>query len=84
MTFSRRICAFEGCSCAANPHHEIAPYCSAYCAVADREAAEGACSCGHDACEAVGRNPEASTKILVQSIIAMALAEGLGLIALFL
>lgn len=55
MTFPRRICAFAGCSCAANPHHEIAPYCSAYCAVADREAAEGACSCGHDACEAVGQ-----------------------------
>ena len=39
---------------------------------------------GFTACQSVGRNPEASTKILVQSIIAMALAEGLGLIALFL
>ena len=33
---------------------------------------------------AVGRNPGASGKILVQGIIGMALAEGLGILALFL
>jgi len=37
---------------------------------------------GVKACESVGRNPGASGKILVQSILGMALAEGLGLIAL--
>jgi F-type H+-transporting ATPase subunit c len=36
------------------------------------------------AAEAVGRNPGASGKILVQAIIGMALAEGLGVMALFL
>ena len=39
---------------------------------------------GYNAVEAVGRNPGASTKILVQSILALALAEGLGVLALFL
>jgi F-type H+-transporting ATPase subunit c len=39
---------------------------------------------GAKACEAVGRNPGASGKILVQSIIAMALAEGVAFFALFL
>ena len=39
---------------------------------------------GTKAAEAVGRNPAASGKILVQSILGMALAEGLGLLALFL
>ena len=39
---------------------------------------------GLKAAEAVGRNPGASGKILVQAIIAMALAEGLGILALFL
>lgn len=39
---------------------------------------------GMKAVESVGRNPGASAKVLVQSIIGMALAEGLGLIALFL
>lgn len=33
--------------------------------------------------EAVGRNPGAANTILVQAILAMALAEGLALIALF-
>lgn len=37
---------------------------------------------GMKAVEAVGRNPGASGKILVQSILGMALAEGIGLIAL--
>jgi F-type H+-transporting ATPase subunit c len=36
------------------------------------------------AVEAVGRNPGAATEILVQSIIGMALVEGLGVLALFL
>ncbi len=39
---------------------------------------------GYKAAEAVGRNPGASGKILVQSILGMALAEGLGVLALFL
>ncbi len=39
---------------------------------------------GLKAAEAVGRNPAASGKILVQAIIGMALAEGLGILALFL
>jgi F-type H+-transporting ATPase subunit c len=39
---------------------------------------------GLKASEAVGRNPAASGKVLVQAIIAMALAEGLGILALFL
>ena len=39
---------------------------------------------GTKAVEAVGRNPGASGKILVQAIIGMALAEGLGILALFL
>jgi F-type H+-transporting ATPase subunit c len=38
---------------------------------------------GQKAAEAVGRNPGASGKILVQAIIGMALAEGLGILALF-
>lgn len=37
---------------------------------------------GTKAAESVGRNPAASGKILVQSILGMALAEGLGLIAI--
>jgi F-type H+-transporting ATPase subunit c len=39
---------------------------------------------GLKAAEAVGRNPAASGKVLVQAIIGMALAEGLGILALFL
>ena len=39
---------------------------------------------GMKAAEAVGRNPGASGKILVQSVLAIAFAEGLGLLALFL
>jgi F-type H+-transporting ATPase subunit c len=38
---------------------------------------------GMKAAEAVGRNPGASGKILVQAILGMALAEGLGIMALF-
>lgn len=39
---------------------------------------------GAKACEAVGRNPGAATPILVQSILAMALAEGIIFFAIFL
>ena len=39
---------------------------------------------GYKACESVGRNPEASTKVLVQSIIAMAFAEAIVFFAIFL
>ena len=37
---------------------------------------------GFHAVDAVGRNPGAAGKVLVQSILAMALAEGLGILAL--
>ena len=47
-------------------------------------AAIGVALIGQKAAEAVGRNPAASGKILVQAIIGMALAEGLGILALFL
>jgi F-type H+-transporting ATPase subunit c len=39
---------------------------------------------GMKAAEAVGRNPGASTKILIQAILGMALAEGLGILAIIL
>ena len=39
---------------------------------------------GAKASEAVGRNPGASTKILVQSILAIAFAEGIVFFAIFL
>ena len=39
---------------------------------------------GMKACEAVGRNPESSTKVLVQSILAIAFAEAIVFYALFL
>jgi len=39
---------------------------------------------GMAASEAVGRNPSASTKILVQSILAIAFAEAIVFYALFL
>lgn len=39
---------------------------------------------GFKACESVGRNPEASTKILIQSILAMAFAEAIIFFAIFL
>lgn len=38
---------------------------------------------GYKACESVGRNPSSSGKVLVQSVIAMALAEGIAILALF-
>ena len=39
---------------------------------------------GFKACESVGRNPEASAKVLVQSIICMAFAEAIIFFAIFL
>jgi len=39
---------------------------------------------GMGASEAVGRNPGAATPVLVQSILAMALAEGITFFAIFL
>jgi F-type H+-transporting ATPase subunit c len=39
---------------------------------------------GMKAAEAVGRNPDASTKVLVQSILAIAFAEAIVFYALFL
>lgn len=53
-------------------------------AVVAGAAAIGVGLIGMKAVESLGRNPGASTKILIQSIIGMALAEGLGLIALFI
>lgn len=47
-------------------------------------AALGVAMVGAKAAEAVGRNPEASGKILVQSILGMALAEAVAFYALFL
>lgn len=39
---------------------------------------------GLKACESVGRNPGASGQILVQSILGMALAEGVAILSLVL
>ena len=39
---------------------------------------------GMKASESVGRNPDASTKVLVQSILAIAFAEAIVFYALFL
>jgi F-type H+-transporting ATPase subunit c len=39
---------------------------------------------GMKASDAVGRNPESSTKVLVQSILAIAFAEAIVFYALFL
>lgn len=39
---------------------------------------------GFKACESVGRNPNSSGKVLTQSIIAMALAEGIAILSLLL
>lgn len=47
-------------------------------------AAIGVGMVGTKAVEAVGRNPGASGKVLVQSIIGMALAEAIAFYALFL
>jgi len=47
-------------------------------------AAIGVGMSGLKGAEAVGRNPDASTKILVQSILGMAFAEAVAFYALFL
>ncbi len=47
-------------------------------------AAIGVGMVGAKAVESVGRNPEASGKILVQSILGMALAEAIAFYAIFL
>ena len=47
-------------------------------------AALGVALVGAKAVEAVGRNPEASGKILVQAILGMALAEAVAFYALFM
>lgn len=39
---------------------------------------------GYKACESVGRNPDASGKVLIQSILAMALAEGIAILSLLM
>ncbi|MGF1484248.1 MAG: ATP synthase F0 subunit C [Opitutales bacterium] len=39
---------------------------------------------GYKACESVGRNPDSSGKVLIQSILAMALAEGVAILSLIL
>ncbi len=53
-------------------------------AVGCAAAALGVAFVGMKAVEAVGRNPGASGKVLVQSIIGMALAEAVAFYALFL
>jgi F-type H+-transporting ATPase subunit c len=52
-------------------------------AVAGASAAIGVGLIGSKAVEAVGRNPGAFGNILTLGIIAMALAEGLGILAFF-
>jgi F-type H+-transporting ATPase subunit c len=53
-------------------------------AAAAAGAAIGVGMIGMKAAEAVGRNPGAATKILVQSILAIAFAEGIVFFAIFL
>lgn len=67
------IAAIEG-----NLHHGLQG------AIGTAAAAFGVAIIGMKAVEAVGRNPGASGKILVQSIIGMALAEAIAFYALFL
>jgi len=53
-------------------------------ALAALGAAIGVGFIGMKAAEAVGRNPGAATPILIQSMLAIALAEGIVFIAIFL
>ena len=53
-------------------------------AIAGAGAAVGVGLIGMKAVEAVGRNPGASGKVLVQSIIGMALAEAIAIYALIM
>jgi F-type H+-transporting ATPase subunit c len=57
---------------------------SIHVALAALGAAIGVGLIGAKACEAVGRNPGAATKILVQAILAIAFAEAIVFYALFL
>ncbi len=57
---------------------------SVHVAAAAVGAAIGIGLIGAKASEAVGRNPGAATPILVQSILAMALVEGIVFFAIFL
>ena len=57
---------------------------SLHVAVAAFGAAIAVGSIGMKASEAVGRNPGASTKVLVQSILAIAFAEAIVFYTLFL
>ena len=57
---------------------------SIHVALAALGAAIGVGLIGMKAAEAVGRNPDASTKVLVQSILAIAFAEAIVFYALFL
>jgi F-type H+-transporting ATPase subunit c len=53
-------------------------------AMAALGAAIGVGIIGMKACEAVGRNPGAATKILVQAILSTAFAEGIVFFAIYL
>jgi hypothetical protein len=55
MTRTQTTCGFSDCHCPVDGDSEIAPFCSAYCATADREKASGACSCRHEACLRAGQ-----------------------------
>ncbi|HTD56009.1 MAG TPA: ATP synthase F0 subunit C [Silvibacterium sp.] len=57
---------------------------SIHVALAAFGAAIGVGLIGMKASEAVGRNPDASTKVLVQSILAIAFAEAIVFYTLFL
>jgi len=57
---------------------------SIHVALAALGAAIGVGLIGMKAAEAVGRNPDASTKVLVQSILAIAFAEAIVFYAIFL
>lgn len=67
------IAAIEG-----NIHHGLQG------AIGCAAAAIGVALIGMKAVESVGRNPGASGKVLVQSIIGMALAEAIAFYSLFL
>ena len=67
------------------PYHELAQVTgSITVGLAALGAAIGVGLIGAKASDAVGRNPGASTKVLVQSILAIAFAEAIVFYALFL
>lgn len=53
-------------------------------AAASVGAAVGIGLIGAKACEAVGRNPSSASRVLTQSVLAMALVEGVVFFAIFL